>query len=192
MIIVVVLGFIGDKKMSERKKIQLPKIPSWIKLVVFVILICGSNIAYTEIRINIEKEESYARLYFLECRVRVSYDNGSPIFIDLIRSDDIIEYNQLTEGDRIEFQLINSQLGIIANFSKVEIYFYIEQQLWMKYDLIQANFFIEDKLGVIRKYDFDKSIDGMPIYIGIRDITNLMWKDAVPQEIRANVIFNNI
>lgn len=176
--------------MDKRKIIQAYKFPSWVKFGIFVILICGSNIAYTEIRIDIEKEKSYIRHYYIECRVKVSYHELSPIFIDLIREDDIIEYNKLTGEDRLEFQFINSHLDIEANFSKVEIYFYLEKQLWMKYDVIQANFFIEDKSGVIRKYDFDESIDGIPIYIGVRDVSNLMFKDAVPQAIRTNVIFN--
>jgi hypothetical protein len=177
---------------NNSMKMVIAKLPSWVKYGILVIIILSVNIAYIEMRIELEKEQSDVRLYFLESRVKISYANSSPVFIDLIRTDEIANYNELTEGSKIEFQLINSQLGLEANFSKVEIYFYMEKQLWMKYDLIQANFFIEDNSGVIRKYDFYKSTDGLPIYIGLADVSNLMWKDAVPQEIRANVIFSNI
>ncbi len=178
--------------MNVSKKINKAMFLSLVKYGILFVLLFGSNLVYTELRINMEKEESDVRLYFLECRVKVSYHNISPVFIDLLRMDTIVDYNKLTEDSKIEFQLVNSQLGLEANFTKVELYFYVEMQLWMKYDVVQANFFIDEISGVIRKYDFYKSTDGMPIYIGLYDVSNLMWKDAVPQEIKTSVIFSNI
>lgn len=179
--------------MSDRRNITIPPIPSWIKVLLLVVLVSGVSIGYTEIRIGMEKGNSYIRFFYVESRIKVSYKSAESVFIDLIRTDTILESNQLTGSEKLEFHFSNLETGVIANFSKIEIVFYVEYQLYKKYDSIKGSFFIEDKTGFIRKHDFDESIEGLPLYVAYIDITISanMWKDAVPQVVSTSVIFHN-
>lgn len=177
--------------MNNRRNITIPLIPTWFKVLVLVILVSSISVGYTEIRINMEKGNSYIRFFYVESRIKVSFNSADPNFIDLIRTDTILESNQLTGEEKLKFYFSNQEIGVVANFSKVEIVFYVEYQLYKKYVSIEGSFFIEDKSGVIRKYDFDESNEGLPVYIAYIDVSSIMFKDAVPQLVSTSVIFHN-
>lgn len=179
--------------MSDGKRvIMIPTIPSWIKTLALIILIFGSSVLFTEYRINEEKQnESYIRFFYVESRIKVSFDDSEPRFIDLIRIDSIYNVDDFSGSEQLKFDFLNSHIDVEANFSDVELFFYIEVQLYDKFESIVGSFFIEDKTGVIRKHEFTTSTEGLEIYIGIINVQNLMWKDAVPQEIKTSVLFTN-
>jgi len=181
-----------DKMSEEKRVITIPTFPSWVKTLALIILILGSSVLFTDYRINQEKQnESYIRYFYVESRVKVSFNGADPKFIDLIRIDSILEADDFSGTERLEFEFLNSNIGVDANFSGIELFFYIEVQLYDKFESIVGSFFIEDKTGIIRKHEFSTSSEGMEIYVGIIDIQNLMWKDDVPQEIRTSVLFTN-
>ena len=180
--------------MENKQKEQLKQINAFIKknrYRIVVILLLIFPIVYFESRFTMEREDGWLEQRYIFCRVKVTYKDNTSVFIDLIKDDSLIQSNNVIRDVREEFAFVNTQLGIIANFSKIEIVFYVDNQLYHQYEQIQGNFYIEDKTGVLRKYDFEKSIEGFPFFIATRDISNIMNKEAVPQEIRANVRFTN-
>ncbi len=161
------------------------------KNVIVIFFLMLLPLVYFEIRFAMEKDDAWVEYHYLQCKVKVSYNSNETKYIDIIRNDEIITINKLTGEQNLEYTFINTNLGLIANFSKVEVVFYMDKDLYSDYEQIEGRFFIEDKSGVIRKYDYDLSLDGLPFYISIRNITYLMNKDAVPQEIRINVKLTN-
>ena len=177
----------SNKNLKKNLRIVLLKYKNVI-VVIFLILL---PLVYFEIRFTMERDQAWIEYHFVQCKVKVSYNTNETKYIDIIRNDEIITVNKLTGEQNLEYTFINSNLGIVANFSKVEVVFYMDKDLYSEYEQIEGRFFIEDKSGVIRKYDYDLSLEGLPFYISIRDISNLMFKDAVPNEIRITIkLFN--
>lgn len=175
---------------GKKRVITIPTIPSWVKTLALIILILGSSILFTEYRINQEiQDESYVRFFYVETRIKVSYNGADPKFIDLIRIDSIYELDDFSGAEQLQFDFLNSNIGVEANFSDIELFFYIELQLYDKFESIVGSFFIDEKTGIIRKHEFSTSTEGLALYVGIIDIQNLMWKDNVPQEIKTSVLF---
>lgn len=177
--------------MDQERTAQIRGLFQKYKNVIVIISILLFSVLYFEVRFTMEREEAWVQYRYLETKIKVSYKDNSTNFINLIAVKSEIEINDLTGEQQLFYTFVNSNLGIVANFSKVEIWFYIGIDLYLEFEQIRGRFFIEDKTGVIRRYDFGKSQDGMPYYIAKRDISNLMFKEAVPEEINADVLFTN-
>ncbi len=138
-----------------------------------------------------EVNETWEIFYQVDARIKISFDEDNPRWIDLFLTSWYKEMNNKTMKQRFQYSFSHQELGLSANFSRIDLFIYVEACAFVDFARIEGTYHIEDRTGIVRTYTFHDSNEGMEWKIAQTDISNLMWQENPPQEILLSVVLSN-
>lgn len=86
-----------------------------------------------------------------------------------------------------DFSYRNTDLVINSTFRYIYLEISMKTEDYSLYNLINCEWTVEDKTGVIRKADFQDSEIYHGYYTGIEELGRNFWKEVIPNEIKLEV-----
>jgi hypothetical protein len=157
-----------------------------------VLIVCSIvfNVLYTETRLAENRYDlNLVENFNVNVNIQVNYLSGLSETYSLRNNFTFISHDAESRLiSHIYFFEITS-LNLTANFDTIFLLFAIEEKAFESFIFIESMYFIEDNEEIFQKDSFDKSSEGLSLYVSKKDITRFMWKEAVPNDISAKIRF---
>lgn len=183
--------------MSETEKVEKIKqikanLRAKVNYGLLVLIVCSIvfNMLYTENRLAKSRYDlNLTESFNVNVNIQVNYPSGLSETIVLGNNFTFISHD--AESRLIShvyfFEITN--LNLTAVFDTIFILFTIEEKAFVSFIFIESMYFIEESKQIFQKDSYDKSSEGLAVYVTKIDITRFMWKEAVPSEISAKIRF---
>jgi len=163
-----------------------------IQIAVVIIGLIVFNMATSLVLINVHSnnqdfERKNIQRFDVRVSLKVEFFTQDDVWISL--DQDYVEYynDPVARQEDLIYLFSKDNLGLEANWKAIFINFYIVVEAFNDFRFIEAKFTVENSSDIFDGIDFKLMQGDLPFYHYQHDISNLMWKQEVPQYISAQV-----
>lgn len=153
-----------------------------------IILPIGFSIIYFELKLApiFNYDPNMAKKHDVRAKLRIQHLNGTVHWINLIED----KYEKIDDPEqritKLSYEFSNSQLRLNATFSLVELTIFVPEEGYEYFLEIEIEWHVENNAGYGKKSAGAFTYNGRD-YVSELDITNVMWKDDVPDTVESKV-----